>query len=190
MSITQFYRLGNAASDPTILLAGAQDNGTFRWKNSIWAGVNGGDGMEAMVHPTNPFVMYCTTQGGSLHKSTDGGVTFGDDLAPTGGAWVTPFMMEPGDPQVIYSASGSMVYRSEDGGSTWFEFSPSLTTVNSGQLIMLDVATSNEEYVVAGSERTIRITRWMKKPFGSHSLVILMHEKFIEAKTVAAHGKT
>ncbi|MCF8465359.1 MAG: hypothetical protein K9G41_10980 [Flavobacteriales bacterium] len=159
MSITQFYRLGNAASDPTIILAGAQDNGTFRWKNNIWAGVNGGDGMEAMIHPTNPFIMYATIQNGELHKSTDGGVTFGDDIAPVPGAWVTPFMMEPGDPQVIYSASGSKVYRSEDAGSTWFEFSPALTTVNSGQLIMLDVATSNTEYVVAGSSRTIRITK-------------------------------
>jgi len=159
MSITQFYRLGNAASDPTILLGGAQDNGTFRWKNNIWAGVYGGDGMEAMIHPTNPFIMYATIQRGELHKSTDGGVTFSDDIAPTEGAWVTPFMMEPGNPQVMYSASGSKVYRSENAGSGWFEFSPGLTSVNSGPLIMLDVATSNEEYVVAGSGRTIRITK-------------------------------
>ena len=159
MSITQFYRLSSATTDPTILLAGAQDNGTFRWKNNIWQAVFGGDGMETMIHPEDPFIMYCTIQRGELHKSVDGGSNFGDDIAPTSGAWVTPFMMEPGRPDVLYAASGSKVYRSDDGGSTWFDFSPNLTSVNSSQLITLDVAHSNTEYVVAGSNRTIRITK-------------------------------
>jgi len=167
MSITQFYRLGNSASDPTILLGGAQDNGTFRWKNNIWGAVNGGDGMEAIVHPTNPFIMYATIQNGELFKSIDGGQSFSDNLAPTEGAWVTPFMLEPGNPQVMYSASGSKVYRSENAGSGWFDFSPSLTSVNSGPLIMLDVATSNQEYVVAGSSRSIRITKDLGGTWGN-----------------------
>ena len=159
MAITQFYRLSSAASNPTILLAGAQDNGTLRWKNNIWQAVFGGDGMETMIHPEDPFVVYCTIQRGELHKSTDGGSNFGPDIAPTAGAWVTPFMMEPGRPDVLYAASGSKVYRSDDGGSTWYEFSPNLTSINSSQLIMLDVAHSNSEFVVTGSNRTLRITK-------------------------------
>ena len=158
MSITQFYRLSNSVSDETVLLAGAQDNGTFRWKNNIWQQVNGGDGMESMIDPFNANNMYCTIQNGQLHKSTDGGNSFGDDIAPIGGAWVTPFMLEPGEPDVVYAASNTKVYRSDAGGGDWWEFSPGLTTINSGQLIMLDVAHSNTEYVVAGSRRTLRIT--------------------------------
>ncbi len=159
MSITQFYRLANAASDPTIILAGAQDNGTFRWKKQSWSAVYGGDGMEAMIHPTDPFIMYCTTQRGNLHKSTNGGANFGDVISPIEGAWVSPFMMEPGEPEVVYAALNSKVYRSDAGGSDWWEFSPSLVTINSGQLKLLDVATSNTEYVVSGSRRTLRITK-------------------------------
>ncbi|MCF8276584.1 MAG: T9SS type A sorting domain-containing protein [Flavobacteriales bacterium] len=158
MSITQFYRLANAPSNPTIILAGAQDNGTFRWKNNQWLGVFGGDGMEAMIDPTNPNIMYCTIQNGELHRSDDGGNSFGDDIAPAQGAWVTPFMMEPGEPQVLYAASGSIVYRSDTGGSDWFEFSPSLTSGNNGPLILLDVAHTNTEYIVSGSKRTLRLT--------------------------------
>lgn len=158
MAITQFYRLAVSQSDERIILAGAQDNGTFRWKNDIWQGVYGGDGMEQMIDPTDASTMYCTIQRGELHKSTDGGNSFGDDIAPIGGAWVTPFMMEPGEPDVLYAASNTRVYRSDAGGSDWFEFSPGLTTVNSGQLIMLDVSHSNTEYLVAGSRRSIRIT--------------------------------
>jgi photosystem II stability/assembly factor-like uncharacterized protein len=159
MSVTQFYRLANAPSDETVLLAGSQDNGSFRWKNNFWQQAYGGDGMEQMIHPTNTNIMYCTIQNGELHKSSDGGNNFGNDIAPTAGAWVTPFMLEPGEPDVVYAASNSKVYRSDAAGGNWWEFSPGLITVNSGQLITLDVAHSNTEYVVAGSRRTIKITK-------------------------------
>ena len=159
MSITQFYRLANSPSDETILLAGSQDNGSFLWRNDFWQQAYGGDGMEQMVHPTNTNIMYCTIQRGELHKSTDGGNNFGDDIAPISGAWVTPFMLEPGEPDVVYAASNTKVYRSDAGGSDWWEFSPGLTSINSSQLIMLDVAHSNTEFLGAGSNRTIRITK-------------------------------
>ena len=158
MAITQFYRLANAQSDETILLAGSQDNGSFRWKNDIWQQVYGGDGMEQMIDPENSNIIYSTIQRGELHKSTDGGNNYGDDIAPIEGAWVTPFMMEPGDADVLYAASNTKVYRSDAGGGDWYEFSPGLSSVSSGQLIMLDVSHSNTEYVVAGTRRTIRIT--------------------------------
>ncbi|TNF28706.1 MAG: T9SS type A sorting domain-containing protein [Bacteroidetes bacterium] len=159
MSITQFYRLANAQYDPTVILAGAQDNGTMRWKEDLWTAVYGGDGMEAMIHPTDNSIMYCTIQNGELHKSTNGGGTFGDDIAPAPGAWVTPFMMDPNEPDILYAASGTTVYRSDNEGSDWYEISPNLTSINSGYLIALDVAHTNYEYVMAGSRTTLYITK-------------------------------
>ncbi len=159
MSITQFYRLANSASDPTFIMGGSQDNGTFRWKNNLWQAVFGGDGMEAMIHPTDPNIVYCTTQGGSLHKSVDGGNNFISDIEPTFGAWVTPFMMEPGEPDVLYAASDKKVYRSDDAGGGWWEFSPNITSISSGPLTLLDVSHSNSEYVVSGSRRTLYLTK-------------------------------
>jgi len=159
MSITQFYRLACAYTDPTIVMSGAQDNGTMLWKNNIWKEVFGGDGMEAMIDPQDDNIMFCTTQGGNLYKSSDGGFNFSDNLSPAEGAWVTPFMLQPGNAEVVYAAAGPRVYRSDAGGSDWWEFSPTLITLSSGPLTMLDVATSNTEYVVAGSPRTIYISK-------------------------------
>lgn len=159
MSITQFYRLANAQYDPTIVLAGAQDNGTIRLKEGIWSEVYGGDGMEAMIHPTDISIMYCTIQRGELHKSINGGGSFGDNIAPAPGAWVTPFMMDPSEPEILYAASGNRVYRSDNAGSGWYEISPNLTTINSGSLIAMDVSHTNYEYVVAGANSTLFLTK-------------------------------
>lgn len=159
MSITQFYRLANSVSDPTLILGGSQDNGTFRWRDDSWQAIYGGDGMEAMIHPEDPNIMYCTTQRGSLYRSNDGGFNFIGNLEPTEGAWVTPFMMEPGNPDVIYAASDSKVYRSDNEANSWYELSPALTSFNTGPLVLLDVSQSNTEYIVSGSRRTLRLTK-------------------------------
>lgn len=159
MSITQFYRLANAKSDPTLILGGAQDNGTFRWRDDSWFAVYGGDGMEPMIHPENTNIIFCATQRGGLHRSADGGITFSSSLEPAEGAWVTPFMMEPGNPQVIYSPSGSRVYRSDDMGSSWYEISGGLTTINSGRLTLFDVSHTDTEYLVAGTRSTLYLTK-------------------------------
>lgn len=159
MSITQFYRLANSVSNPDLILGGSQDNGTFRWRDNTWVAIYGGDGMEAMINPTDPNIVFCSTQRGGLHRSSNGGATFVSGLEPTSGAWVTPFMMEPSDPEVIYAASGSRVYRSDDSGNSWYEFSGNLTTLNSGSLTLLDISTSNDEYLVAGSRTTLYLSK-------------------------------
>lgn len=159
LSITQFYRLANSASDPTIILGGSQDNGTFRWWNDFWLAVYGGDGMEPMISPEDPNVMFCATQRGGLHRSFDRGNTFTSDIQPTDGSWVTPFMMEPGSPEVIYAASGTNLFRSDASGSDWYEVSPNLTTTSGGWLTLLDVSHTNTEYIVTGSRNTIYLTK-------------------------------
>lgn len=159
MSITQFYRLANSQSDPTLILGGSQDNGSFRWRDDSWVAVYGGDGMEQMIHPENTNIVFSTTQRGGLHRSSDGGITYIANLEPTEGAWVTPFMMEPGNPQVVYAASGSRVYRSDDNASSWYEVSGGLTTINSGRLTAFDVSHTNTDYLVAGTRSTLYLTK-------------------------------
>ncbi|MCB0755778.1 MAG: T9SS type A sorting domain-containing protein [Flavobacteriales bacterium] len=158
MSITQFYRLSNAQSDPTLLLGGSQDNGTFRWRDNNWLQVYGGDGMEPMIDPEDSNYMFCATQRGGLHRSSDGGNTFVTNLEPAEGAWVTPFMLEPGNAEVVYSPSGSRVYRSDDRGSSWFEVSSNLTTLSSGPLVTFDVSHTNVDQLLAGTRTTLKLT--------------------------------
>ncbi len=159
MSITQFYRIGMSQQDPTLLMAGAQDNGTLRWKEGIWSAVSGGDGMECFFNPENNDVAYASYQNGVLRKSTNGGSSFNDLDLPGPGSWVTPFMEEPVDPQVLYAPLRHRVYRSDDAGGSWYSVSPTLTTVSSGTLVAFDVAQTNTEYLVAAAGGRISITK-------------------------------
>lgn len=152
MNITQFYRMSHGTQDPDRILAGCQDNGTHRWLNGTWTIVYGGDGMEALIHPTNGNVMYCTTQGGTFHRSTDAGFSFSNDLSPNGGTgqWVTPFLLDPSGEPVIYAAWSNQVFRSDDNGSSWFEFS---TVLAGGDVTNMRIADSDPDvmYVTTGT---------------------------------------
>jgi photosystem II stability/assembly factor-like uncharacterized protein len=159
MSITQFYRLGLSQLDPALLMAGAQDNGTLRWKENLWSAVAGGDGMECFYHYEDVDIAYASYQRGALLKSTNGGNSFSEVELPSAGSWVTPFMMDPNDPQVLYAPLSNRVYRSDDAGGSWYDISPTLTTFNSGPLIAFDVSQSNTEFLVAAASSRISITK-------------------------------
>lgn len=124
MAIKQYYRLSQSASDPYFIMAGAQDNGTDRLRNNQWDKVSGADGMECLIDYANPNNVYATYQYGNIRKSTDGGDSF-TGIAPASGDWVTPFIIHPSNPQILF-AGYSEVYKSTDGGLNW-------NTISSGQ---------------------------------------------------------
>ena len=128
MSITMYYKMSHGSSEPNTILAGCQDNGTHRLRSGMWTIVFGGDGMQTIIHPEDNNLMFCTTQNGSFYRSTDAGFSFSTDLKPSSvdGQWVTPFILEPGGGPVVYSGWRNKVMRSDDYGSSWFDFSPTL----------------------------------------------------------------
>ncbi|MCG9909797.1 MAG: T9SS type A sorting domain-containing protein [Flavobacteriales bacterium] len=126
MSITQYYRFGTAKTAPLRIIAGSQDNGTHFKKTIGWAGVYGGDGMEAMIDHEDPEKIYATIYYGSLFRSDDAGGAFIDVSPGLEGAWVTPFFMDPQDAQSIYSGFDKVMVSYNRGG-TWFSASPVLT---------------------------------------------------------------
>ncbi len=95
LAISQFYRIANARQSSDNISGGLQDNGGFGYNNNTWYKYHGGDGMDCAVDPNNPNIYYGFTQfGGSLNKTTNGGVTgFGITAAPETGNWVTPLIM-------------------------------------------------------------------------------------------------
>lgn len=107
LSITQFYRMGSSDLYPDVIVAGAQDNGTSAILNNEWRHVYSADGMEAAIDPTNPNRMYVSIYYGSFYRSNNGGVNFSRiiDNTVTGenGAWVTPFAIDPKNPQNVYA---------------------------------------------------------------------------------------
>ncbi len=120
LQIAQYYRFSNSKTNPDILYAGAQDNGTARHNAGVWEQVTGGDGMEALVDFTDENVVYTTYQNGYLMRSANGGQNFSDITPPGAGAWVTPYIINPQDHNMLYYG-GITVYRSINQGFNWWD---------------------------------------------------------------------
>ena len=151
MQATSFYRLGTSANYPGNVIAGAQDNSTYFNNGTIWKNVIGGDGMECILHPTDPFLFYGSSQYGNLAISTDGGDSWGDIgwQVSEGGEWTTPFIMDPNNPDILYAAYGN-VWRSINGGGSFSRISNLPVNSGLGQSNIssaLAISKSNSDYI-------------------------------------------
>ena len=110
--------------------------------------------METMIDYTDSDVVYVTTQNGSLYKSTNGATNFGGNIAPdTFGAWVTPFLMDPLNPDTLFGGYLG-VWRSFDGGSNW-------TNIGGGAsdyLRYMAQGTNNRNRLYAADQNELRMT--------------------------------
>ena len=135
--VTQFYH-GTPYADGTAYLGGTQDNGTVlgsdHWGENQWVRILGGDGAYSAIDPNDPLILYASTQGARIRKSTDGGYTF--DLAitgidefdsssgnsyqstPDGFLFISPFVMDPSDSQRLW-LGGRRLWRTDDGAQRW-----------------------------------------------------------------------
>ena len=128
---TQFYSVDVSEQDSTRLVGGAQDNGVNRsYGGGVgWNSYVGGDGLEALIDPSNQDDVYGCSQYGDCLRSTNGGNTSSDFTGATGSArrnWLTPLQFDPSNPAVLYYA-GNLVNRSADRGVHWSVISPDLT---------------------------------------------------------------
>lgn len=135
---TQSYTVDVGQQDPTRLVTGLQDNGTYRnyradgtSAQDSWDNYNGGDGLESIIDPEDQSIIYGCSQYGNCRRSNNGGdsttsITSGVHSPSSRRNWLTPLELDPTDPSVIYYA-GSVVDRSTDRGATWTQISPDLT---------------------------------------------------------------
>ncbi len=127
LGILQFYRIGTCPPNPSLVLGGCQDNGTNRYGYGDWKYVKFADGMEAFFDKTGKYA-YATIYYGRIWRSQDSGLTFPREITPNGsntGPWITPFIVNPVNPQILYCGSNSGVFRSDDRGDSWQLFSKS-----------------------------------------------------------------
>ncbi|MDP4580932.1 MAG: IPT/TIG domain-containing protein, partial [Saprospiraceae bacterium] len=128
MSISQLYRASAAQTD-TRVIAGLQDNGTkLRSTTGTWSDEIGGDGMDCAIDPTNATYMYGTLYYGDIQRSTNGGSSWKSITPSTGtdGAWVTPVLLDPVNPAIIYMGYTDLM-KSTDRGTTWSKISAGQT---------------------------------------------------------------
>ena len=151
LQISQIYRIGNSVSDAQDIICGLQDNGSKEYYSGTWYDVTGGDGMECAIDPANGNICYASYVNGTLYRTMDGwgsNITISNNL-PGGqqpGAWVTPYVLDPNNPQTIYAGYND-VYKSTNRGDSWTQISSGITQGYS--LRSLAVAPSNSQYIYA-----------------------------------------
>lgn len=153
---SQFYRMGASATNAGIIIVGAQDNGCTLLKSGSWTHVTGGDGMECIVDYSNANIIYSTSQYGNVYKSTDGGNSFNGITGSIGGsgAWVTPYTLDPSNPNTIYLGYED-VWKSTNGGGSWSAISNFSGSIDLKSLV---VAPSNNNVIYAATNTVINKT--------------------------------
>jgi photosystem II stability/assembly factor-like uncharacterized protein len=116
IGVRQFYKIAVAqGGNVTKIVGGSQDNGTCYYDGTQWYDWMGADGMDCMVSPDGR-TMYGTTQGGNWTKRIDDGNV--SMRQPGGGAWVTPAIIHPDDPDILF-VGNDKVSKSTNGGDSW-----------------------------------------------------------------------
>ncbi|CAI8157650.1 MAG: Xyloglucanase [Cryomorphaceae bacterium] len=149
MNITQYYKISQSTSDSSLVLAGAQDNGSHMRSTTMnWSEVTGGDGMDNGVDAVNDNRMYTSVYYGSFYTSNNGGAFFSpiNSLTPSGsGNWVTPFQVDPVTANTAY-AGFKKIWKTTNAGSSWTATSTNNVNGNSN-IDEFEVAPSNTNYI-------------------------------------------
>ncbi|MBN1652124.1 MAG: T9SS type A sorting domain-containing protein [Bacteroidales bacterium] len=123
---SQIYRLGTSATDPFETIVGLQDNGTKLNNESSWEDVTGGDGTECIIDYTNKNIQYGAYVNGEIYRTTNRWLSttkisskIPGDLE---GAWVTPYIINPIDPKVLYIGYEE-VWRTKNSGVSFEQIS-------------------------------------------------------------------
>lgn len=122
LGITQFYR-NAVAGNASFVIGGSQDNGTKKLDNGVSTFLTGGDGMDCQIDYSDSKIFYTSQQYGEIRRTINGGGNFTDisNKIPGGqpkGDWITPFIIDPKDPSIIF-AGFDILYRSMDRGESW-----------------------------------------------------------------------
>lgn len=148
------YKIAVAKQTSAKIFTGHQDNGCHTFiNNNQWKKLQGGDGMDVQIDPTNQNTMYGFIQyGQSLYKNTTGGTSNSSYISglPSGssnGNWVTPMAINSlGEVYAGYAGLYKLV------GSTWtLQNTTSLGTGNV-ELIEIDPSNVNNMFVVNGTQ--------------------------------------
>ncbi len=143
---TQFYScaIDHSPKGDERIIGGLQDNGTLLSHdpdiNKPWTVPGNGDGFHCLVPDGADF--YYTSNNSSyqpkikifrVKHGTDGVNTISTRIDPIGGRdfiWNTPFVLDPGNNNIMYLAGGKMVWRNNDLSTIPFVNSKDSTSIN------------------------------------------------------------
>lgn len=116
LQAVQFYAsFAVSPFNPNIMIGGLQDNGVVRYNGSGWNSVLGGDGGPCAFHPTNSNIVIASNDARRVHRSTNGGSSFGSEVleswafsADSRTGFMAPVAISKSDPTVMYVASDNL----------------------------------------------------------------------------------
>lgn len=161
LEISQMYRIGVSQTSQNRVITGLQDNGTKLFYNNLWYDVTGGDGMDCIIDYSNSSVQYASYANGVIYRTNNlwnNVVTISENL-PGGqidGAWVTPFVLHPSNPNIIY-AGYDKLYKSMDQGDSWTAISGVLDS-NNENIRFMAIAPSNPNTIYAATLKKLYST--------------------------------
>ncbi len=149
MVISQMYKLGIAQTVSNETITGLQDNGTKLLSGGIWEDVKGGDGMECLIDYTDVNIQYGTYVNGQIDRTMDHW-SHAAQIQPSdagSGAWVTPYIIDPNDPQILYAGYAD-IWKTTNRGNIWTKIS---TMNNSDKIRSMAIAPSNTQVLYVAS---------------------------------------
>lgn len=128
-----------------------------------------------VIHPTNTEVVYVAAQGAlngpskerGIYKSVDGGKTWNHVLYVDENSGCADLKMDPNNSRILYAAmwdhrrlpwavqsggKGSGLYKSTDGGETWFKIQDGLPNELGKMSVSVSKANSNKVYALVESD--------------------------------------
>lgn len=151
--IGQMYKLGVSATNKDETITGLQDNGTKLLSGGKWFDVKGGDGMECIIDYENSDIQYGTYVEGQISRTVDHWVSE-VEIQPAdagSGAWVTPYIIHPTEPEILY-AGYSDVWKTTDSGNSWEKIS---SLGISTKITSMAIAPSNPNFLYVAVDNRI-----------------------------------
>jgi len=150
LGILQIYRIGQSEQYSHKVMMGSQDNSSILADRNIYSVIKGGDGMECIIDPADTNIIYASSQYGNLGISYNGGIDL-EFIQPDindKGAWITPFILEPDDNNVLYAGYHN-IYRTGNRGKHWTNLGSTLASHDKYRL--LAIAPSNSDIITAAN---------------------------------------
>lgn len=122
MEISQIYKLSVSQTNDDEVIIGLQDNGTKLTWDGNWADVKGGDGMECLIDYSNENIQYGTVYYGQIDRTYNRWQSSTDVSASSNGAWVTPYVIDPNNPSVLYAGYAN-IFKTTNRGDSWTQIS-------------------------------------------------------------------
>jgi photosystem II stability/assembly factor-like uncharacterized protein len=153
LPFAQPYHVTYDMQSPYHVCAGLQDNNTWCGPSAVrtnsgiinddWYVIQGGDGFQPMMDPSNVRIVYGESQDGRMSRTdrlTNERTSIRPEPAEGEAAyrwnWDTAMMLSPHDPATVYVAANRL-FRSSDRGHTWQPISPDLTTATDRETLSI-----------------------------------------------------